>query len=214
MTGTAVELITPAGPLQVRINDAHTRVITSASNMVGYAVECGGLLIEAKERIPHGGWAAWLEENFEGSGWVARKYMQLARAEASDVGSITGISTITSALKSIATPRQAQIEAAKPDPDSSTGLLLANARDALRDNSSEKIIDAVVVADAPFGIEERRWTAALRRQEDFRRTMNEAVNPSLTPAAASQALQEASISARRFAVDLEQMAEAIRRRAA
>lgn len=208
MTGATLETYQRGGELGAAINTAHAQVVTSATNMVIRAVECGNLLIEAKERIPHGSWVEWLDENFDGSGWVARKYMALARAEAAERGSVTSSGTIRAALKSIATPRD-QIEPAKPDPNSATGMLLSSARGALR--GSDEIVDAEVVEGAPSGIEERRWTAALRRHEELRRAMNEAVNPTLTSSASAQALKEASIEARRFAVDLEQMAEARRR---
>jgi hypothetical protein len=47
---------------------------------VKHAAEAGGLLVKAKEEVGHGNFTKWIEDNFEGSERVARKYMSLARA--------------------------------------------------------------------------------------------------------------------------------------
>ena len=46
--------------------------------MAGHAVEIGNLLIEAKEQVEHGGWAKWLEDNFQLKERMARNFMQVA----------------------------------------------------------------------------------------------------------------------------------------
>jgi hypothetical protein len=46
---------------------------------VGYAIEVGEMLIEARSAVPEGAWMSWLEQHFPGSGRSARDYMRLAR---------------------------------------------------------------------------------------------------------------------------------------
>lgn len=210
--------------LQTAINREHDAVRQSASNMLEHALACGNLLLEAKSRVPHGGWAVWIEANFKGSDWTARKYMQLAREEKANRGSITEMPSIIAALRSIASPRQQSPEDSSPklDPASDAGKMLGGARALARAGNEnlgeERAIDAVVDADVvelpPTGVEERKWNNALRRVDDVRRYMSEAVRAELTSDATAAALQEASTAARQIAIDLEQMSAAARRRAA
>lgn len=204
--------------LATTINREHAQVLASATNMVQFAVNCGDLLLQVRESVPHGGWATWVEEHFDGSDWVARKYMQLAREEKANRGRITEMGSIYAALRSIATPRP-QIEAPAPpklDPESAAGRMAAAAKALSRgdDDDGGLVVDAEAIEIAPTGVEERRWNTALKHMDDVRRCMSEAVNPDITSDATSQALQEASIAARQAAIDLEQMANAARRRAA
>lgn len=210
--------------LQTAINREHEFVRQSAKDMVQHALNCGNLLMQAKERVPHGGWAAWVDANFKGSEWVARKYMQLAREEQANRGRVTDMDSIRAALRSIASPRQQSSEPASPklDPASDAGKMLGGARALARAGDEnfgeERAIDAVVDADVvelpPTGVEERKWNNALRRVDDVRRYMSEAVRAELTSDATAAALQEASTAARQIAIDLEQMSAAARRRAA
>lgn len=198
--------------LSSAINDQHAEVLRHATGMVGHAIKCGSLLIEAKATVVHGEWTPWLESNFHGSPWVAQKYMQLARAELANPGSITEMDSIGAALKAVATPR-ARVElppAPALDPDSPGARLLAATKGL--DRGEPAYIDAESIEIAPSGIEERRWNTTLRRCDEVRSRMSEAVNPGLTSEAAAQALQEASIAARQTAIDLEHMASLARRR--
>ena len=47
-----------------------------------HAIYAGEMLVEAKGRTVRGGWALWLEVNFDGSQRVARAYMRMARNRA------------------------------------------------------------------------------------------------------------------------------------
>lgn len=65
--------------IAVAINDAHAGVEAAKRLGTRYAVECGRLLIEAKETVPHGGWDAWLRANTQVSPRTAQLYMRIAR---------------------------------------------------------------------------------------------------------------------------------------
>ena len=61
------------------INAAHAGVEAAKREGARYAVECGRLLAQAKETIPHGGWDAWLRLNTTVSPRTAQLYMRIAR---------------------------------------------------------------------------------------------------------------------------------------
>lgn len=61
------------------INAAHAGVEAAKREGARYAVECGRLLLEAKETVPHGGWDAWLRLNTTVSPRTAQLYMRIAR---------------------------------------------------------------------------------------------------------------------------------------
>lgn len=61
------------------INVSTQQAETRARSAVQYALEAGQLLIEAKRRVPHGEWAAWLADNCTVAPRTAQSYMRLAR---------------------------------------------------------------------------------------------------------------------------------------
>ncbi|MGN7126316.1 DUF3102 domain-containing protein [Methylorubrum thiocyanatum] len=61
------------------INAAHAGVEAAKREGARYAVECGRLLAQAKETVPHGGWDAWLRQNTALSPRTAQLYMRIAR---------------------------------------------------------------------------------------------------------------------------------------
>lgn len=61
------------------INAAHAGVEAAKREGARYAVECGRLLMQAKETVPHGGWDAWLRLNTAVSPRTAQLYMRIAR---------------------------------------------------------------------------------------------------------------------------------------
>jgi Protein of unknown function (DUF3102) len=72
--------------LAERINEEHRAYDAALKHALGHvinalarAMDAGDLLLEAKERCPHGTWLPWLEANFEGSARRAQEYMYLAR---------------------------------------------------------------------------------------------------------------------------------------
>src|SRR5215468_12439551 len=60
------------------INDKVRSMMHSYRSSVGYAIEVGELLKEAKARAGHGNFEAWLKENCNLSFSTARRYMKLA----------------------------------------------------------------------------------------------------------------------------------------
>ena len=66
--------------LAEKANREHSQAQRAAGQAVEHAVEAGGLLLKAKEEVGHGNFMKWVEENFEGSERVSRKYMRLATA--------------------------------------------------------------------------------------------------------------------------------------
>ncbi len=69
----------PAADLVIRINAAHREAFGNAKKAMECAAECGRLLIEAKELVPHGEWGSWIDANTE-VGWrQSQKYMRLAK---------------------------------------------------------------------------------------------------------------------------------------
>ena len=61
------------------INAAHAGVEVAKREGARYAVECGRLLAQAKDTVPHGGWDAWLRLNTTVSPRTAQLYMRIAR---------------------------------------------------------------------------------------------------------------------------------------
>ncbi|MCJ2099200.1 DUF3102 domain-containing protein [Methylobacterium sp. E-046] len=61
------------------INAAHAGVEAAKREGARYAVECGRLLAQAKDTVPHGGWDAWLRLNTTVSPRTAQLYMRIAR---------------------------------------------------------------------------------------------------------------------------------------
>jgi hypothetical protein len=64
--------------LASRINDEHAAATRSACEALEHARRCGELLIEAKAKIGHGGFLAWLAHNCHVGERQARNYMRLA----------------------------------------------------------------------------------------------------------------------------------------
>jgi hypothetical protein len=65
--------------LGVRINEAHTRALENAGKAIGYAIACGKMLLEAKDKVPHGQWLPWLRNNIKFSERSAQGYMRIAQ---------------------------------------------------------------------------------------------------------------------------------------
>jgi Protein of unknown function (DUF3102) len=67
-----------------RINKSHADFVAFGEDMVERAMTIGDLLIEAKDKTPHGRWQPWLRDNCPRiSERTAQVYMQLARARES-----------------------------------------------------------------------------------------------------------------------------------
>lgn len=69
----------PLADLAGRINAAHEACSDALREGVRHALEAGGLLLEAKGKVPHGGWIAWLKGHCRFTLRTAQAYMQAAR---------------------------------------------------------------------------------------------------------------------------------------
>ncbi len=65
--------------LAEQINVEHRACDDALRSGLRHAVNAGGLLTEAKERVNHGEWGSWLADNFEGSTRTAQAYMKVSR---------------------------------------------------------------------------------------------------------------------------------------
>ena len=100
--------------LAQRINREHRQVQAAFGKTLQHARRAGKLLVEAKERTPHGQWGPWLEANFEFTQRTAQNYMRVySRWEEIQQNTKSNSDlTITSALgslRAIAPPQEATI---------------------------------------------------------------------------------------------------------
>ena len=68
--------------LAAQIRTEHTAVSTALKDSLTHAMKAGDLLIQAKEKVPHGGWLPWLSENCSISERTAQLYMRTAKNRA------------------------------------------------------------------------------------------------------------------------------------
>lgn len=61
------------------INAAHERVEAAKQEGVRHAIECGKLLLAAKDTVEHGGWEAWVKAHCAFSPRTAQLYMRVAK---------------------------------------------------------------------------------------------------------------------------------------
>jgi len=93
MACTVTQNVEPVGPhagipdeelsleeLADRIKQAHSSVASAAHAAVSFAAQAGRLLMQAKSRVAHGGWKAWVDKNCSFSARTAQAYMQVAEA--------------------------------------------------------------------------------------------------------------------------------------
>src|SRR5262245_24963831 len=72
------EAVATIDELSAAINAAHRRASEAARHSLEYAREAGELLIKVKDRLKHGDWMPWLEEEFAGTPRTAQLYMRIA----------------------------------------------------------------------------------------------------------------------------------------
>jgi hypothetical protein len=125
-------------------------------NAVGHAIRAGEGLLEAKDRIPHGSWTLWLEQNFDGfSPRSAQLYMQLARNR----NLVADLPTIREAVAALPKPKRKRAgspkrEKAPPEQPQAPVLEL--------DPALRKKIDRVA-AEGPDELREEHRKVALGR---------------------------------------------------
>lgn len=65
-------------PFISAIRSEHEAALAAASTACEHARRAGGLLLKAKEQLPHGAWLPWLEANFTFSARTAQVYMRVS----------------------------------------------------------------------------------------------------------------------------------------
>ena len=65
--------------LAEQINEEYRMCVEAGRSAVEHAINCGELLLQAREASEDGGWLRWLRENFAGSKSTAYDYMTLAK---------------------------------------------------------------------------------------------------------------------------------------
>ncbi len=206
------DLVRTDDELAREINTEHGHVEAYKHNTIQHAIRCGELLLEMKQRVGHGNWLAWVEEHFEASERTARNYMEIAKSAA--VADLKDDTTMRSALRALASPSQPKapkLEAA----DAQASLVLANGRIPI--GNDERTPDAEVVEKPRAGLgktHQRAWASVPARLSTIQRAFSEAAGSQLDDHRASEALYEASREAHQAAIDLEQLAAALEKRAA
>jgi len=65
--------------LAEQINEQHDKCKVALTAGVEHAIKAGTLLTEAKQRVGHGGWLAWIQDNCNFSQRTVQAYMRVAR---------------------------------------------------------------------------------------------------------------------------------------
>jgi len=81
--------------LAARIKLEHQAVAVALKDSLRHALAAGELLIEAKERVPHGQWLPWLREHCTISERTAQLYMRAAKHRAELESNTQGIADLT-----------------------------------------------------------------------------------------------------------------------
>jgi hypothetical protein len=111
--------------LAAEINRVHHLIIESAQTSLQHAIECGGMLIEAKKNVAHGEWEDWLKKHcHEIEDRTARLYMRAANNAdkieklAAENGNTVADLSIRGAMRLLAPqPTQEEKAAAQADRD-------------------------------------------------------------------------------------------------
>ena len=77
-TTLKVQSALPQADLMKRINECISEMHSEFRNTIRKAIDLGDLLREARARVGHGDWEAWLKDNCPLSFSTARRYIKLA----------------------------------------------------------------------------------------------------------------------------------------
>lgn len=102
IAGTDVSDLTelPLDRLADVANEAREIALNSAARTIEAVIQCGRALQEAKNRIGHGGWMAWLRKNFDESPDTAGRWIRIA-ANSARVPNLKEAKSIRAALRMI-----------------------------------------------------------------------------------------------------------------
>src|SRR5690348_5927797 len=73
------ETVASLAELAIQINVEHGHVETAIRDGLAHARQAGVLLLQAKSRVPHGNWLAWLEAICRAKPRTASQYMRIAQ---------------------------------------------------------------------------------------------------------------------------------------
>ncbi len=210
--GGVTDLVRTDDELAREINTEHSHVETHKHTTIQHAIRCGELLLEMKQRVGHGNWLAWVEEHFEASERTARNYMEIAKSAA--VADLSDDTTMRSALRALASRSQSKAPKLEPkDPPPS----MAPANGHIPIEGDERISEVEVIEAPRAGLaktHQRTWAGVPARLTAIKRAFSEAAGEELDDHSAGEALYEASREAHQAAIDLEQLAAALEKRAA
>jgi hypothetical protein len=142
--------------LAKRINEEHRRCEGAVNAALEHAMNAGDLLLEAKDKAPHGTWQGWLADHFDGSVRTAQAYMRVAsrrdEVEAAKTQSSAPLS-LDSALRALSAPT----DAPRPERAATLEELEARAEEGL----SKARAAALGIAESLDAIHRGRgWTHA------------------------------------------------------
>lgn len=103
-----------ADDLTAAIRREHEAASTAARSAIEHALECGRLLAQARQAIPHGGWEAYVRERCDIAPRTARLYLRLDanRERLGNRQHVAGL-TVREAARVLAEPRaEAEVKAA------------------------------------------------------------------------------------------------------
>src|SRR5215213_7167352 len=98
----ADDLATLAG----QINAAHDACMGKLAEGLAHAIRVGKLLAEAKGRVRHGQWSAWVEANCRFGLRMAQKYLLAARNESRFAFDPARPASLSQALAMLAEPKR------------------------------------------------------------------------------------------------------------
>ena len=201
--------------LACEINTEHGHVETHKRSAIKHAIRCGELLLEMKQRVGHGNWLAWVEENFQASERTARNYMEIAKSAA--VADLSDATTMRSALRALASRSESSMTPKLEPKEAQANLAFANGHIPIEEERHVAEVEVKDEEEPRAGLAKahrRTWASLPARLTTIRRAFSEAAGNQLDDQRASEALYEASREAHQAAIDLEQLARALQKRAA
>jgi Protein of unknown function (DUF3102) len=160
-----------ADRLAVEINRQHAQAAAALAAGTAHAIRAGELLIEAKAKVGHGGWAKWQRDNLSFSSRTAQVYMQLARLEPQKRNAVADLALRRAVLKLQEGQRDEEAATRRAATPSAEPIRFAEAPrapaveepvslDAVADELIGQLIEAALEEDVPI---ELLLAALLRR---------------------------------------------------
>jgi ParB family chromosome partitioning protein len=105
----AIPAIARIRTLASELKDIGKKLKAIGETALSKALECGRLLSEAKESLPHGQWLPWLADNFTFDERTAQRWMKLATDDAEGKLKYDSVSYLSEAYQLTTTPRPAPV---------------------------------------------------------------------------------------------------------